>query len=143
VDLNATSRILTRDVVTRNIYSRDSRTLLAAYLEAISLYMDRVQQQVFPAEDTGTDGLTMVKAISVLKVALSSTFPPLLKYYLDVSLPLFDTIHDIDKTYQDLITCWARYVALVTGRGEDRTTVGILWITLLPLLTLPTLVPHQ
>jgi hypothetical protein len=109
------------DLLKVDTHSRSSHALLHAYLEVINSYLDRVEERALFTQDEGGDNQTADKAVAVLKSSLLVPFRGLVNHYLDATLPMSidNSIRFADKLYEELITSWARFVALVTDKQEE------------------------
>ncbi len=98
-------------------YDKPSRALLDDCLEVITNYMDRVEALAAMPQD---DRESRDWSVQVLESALALPFPGLVRHHLKAALDPIHRTLGVDKLYERLVTCWARYVALVTDRKEKR-----------------------
>jgi hypothetical protein len=121
-------------------HSRSSHALLHACVEVINSYIDQVDGRALLTQDEDGVSPTTDEAVAFLEKTLLLPFRALVNHYLDATLPLsvHNSIYFADELYEELIACWARFVALVTDKWEQNgcSDVGIAWIILSHLLTL-------
>jgi hypothetical protein len=125
------------NLLTPDRHSKDSCALLSAYTEVLALYMDQIDVRALSIQDEGDESKTTDEPVMLLEESLATPFLTLINYYLQIPFPV-SNIHGIDKLYKSLITCWARYIALVTDKREEVSSgnVGRAWNIPLTLLTL-------
>jgi hypothetical protein len=118
-------------------YDKFSRALLAAYLQVIANFMDRVDLLYATQQDIDDTSEKCDWLEHVLETALSLPFPEVVKYHLKAPLDPVYRIAGIDQLYKILITCWTRYVAMITDKKEVRAdrNVGTARIDILLRLT--------
>ncbi|KAE9375752.1 hypothetical protein N431DRAFT_370578 [Stipitochalara longipes BDJ] len=110
------------DLLKVDTHSKASHALLYAYLEAINSYIDRVDEQAIITQDEDSRGQSTDEAVVTLGNTLLGLFRGLINHYLDATLHLSYTegIPLASTLCEDLISCWARFVALVTDWSEDK-----------------------
>ncbi len=99
-------------------YDKPSRALLAESLQVIINYMDRVEVLRAMPQDDDHINKKCNGLVRVLKTALALPLPCLVRHHVESAMAPIHRIAGVDKFYKNLITCWARYIALVTDKAE-------------------------
>jgi hypothetical protein len=137
VDPEQIAILLTYSLSTPNAHSKLLWALLDAYLDVLKACMDRMEGLALLAQDEGDSSQASDHAAKRLEQCLLAPFLFLLRHYLGGLTPVYN-MSGVDKIYQRLITCWARYAALCSDRREDNCdgNVGSVWDVLLIMLTM-------
>jgi hypothetical protein len=110
-------------------HSRSSHALLHACVEVVNSYIDQVDVRALLTQDEDGISPTTDEAAAFLEKSLLLPFRSLVNHYLDATLPLsvHNNIYFANELYEELIACWARFVALVTDKWEQQgySYVGI------------------
>jgi Mus7/MMS22 family len=102
-------------------HSRSSHALLHACVDVFNSCIDQVTRGAVLTQDEHHVTSMTDEAVDFLEKSLLIPFRVLVNDYLDAMLPLSlhnGSIYFANELYEELIACWARFVALVTDKYE-------------------------
>jgi hypothetical protein len=113
-------RLEALDLLKVDTHSRSSHGLVSTYLEVFNLYMDRVYEQAILTRNKYSSNQTK-GAVALLDDKILMPFRELVDLYLNTALllPVDNNTRFVDNLLRELISCWARFAALMTDTRQE------------------------